>query len=311
MKFPLIVLTGLLLYTTACSGKAGIAISQPVEKPDTPTVAACNRCVVVAEQSQHRITIADLSSGAVIWEWKPSASNVDTAHIKWFNNPSDVKPVYHNKFILMTASGGAVALIRIADKKVVFYAYAGGNTHSAEILPDGNIVSASSTGNHLTLFRTDTTAFPGNVYTKTVPVDFGHNVVWDADHQRLWSADRHKMWSFKYNFNREAPDLIVDTSFTLPGEEAHDLYPVYGEKTLWLTNTTHVYKFDINTLQLKPAGIIQDNIKSVSSGPAGYPTIVAKPNESWWTDEILDGNGKRIFKQKGWKIYKVRWLIPE
>jgi hypothetical protein len=273
-------------------------------------VATCRQCIVIAEQAQHRIVIADLSSGAVIWEWKPENSNVQPAHVKWFSNPSDAKMVYNNDYVLMNASGGGVALIRVADKKTVFYAYAGGNTHSAELLPDGNIVSASSTGNYLMLFKTDTLHYPDGVYTKKVPIDFGHNVVWDATRQKLWSAARNHMHAFRYNFNCNAPDLVPDTVFALPGEEAHDLFPVYGENNLWLTNTTHVYKFDVVTTQLKEADVLQANIKSISSAGAGHPTILIRPKESWWTDEVLDAEGRRLFIRKGWKIYKARWVIP-
>ncbi|RAJ75596.1 hypothetical protein CLV59_109210 [Chitinophaga dinghuensis] len=277
-----------------------------------PRVESCDKCIVIAEQSQHRIVIADVHSGKVIWEWRPDRSNVQSDHVKWFSNPSEAKVVYNRRYVLMTASGGGVALIRIADKKVVFYAYAGGNTHSAELLPDGNIVSASSTGNFLTVFRTDTTHFPDGVYTKQVPIEFGHNVVWDPGNNKLWSVGMSSIHAFRYNHNCAAPDLVTDTTIAMPGNEGHDLVPVYGEKRLWLTNASNVYYFDVNRKKLTPADrVLQDNIKSVSSGPAGFPTIVIRPKESWWTDEVLDAGAKTVFQHKGWKIYKARWVLPD
>jgi hypothetical protein len=274
-------------------------------------VRHCKKCMVIAEQSQNRIIIIDAATSNILWEWKAGESNVRPEHVKWFNTPSDAKVVYNNQFVLMNASGGGVALIRIADKKTVFYAYAGGNTHSAELLPDGNIVTASSTGNYLMLFRTDTLQFPEQVYTKKIYITFGHNVVWDRKQQKLWSAGRDSMVVYRYNHNCRQPDLTVEQSFPIPGRDAHDLFPVYGSKSkLWMTVGENVYQFDVNTLKFEQAAVLQQDIKSVSSGPDGYPTIVIKPKEQWWTDEILDASGKLVAGGAGWKIYKARWVLP-
>lgn len=265
--------------------------------------------IVLSEQSEHRVAIADVHTKKIIWDWKPASSNVKPGHAKWFSSISDAKIVYNGKYILTVASGGGVALIRIADKKTVFYAYAGGNTHSAELLPDGNIVAASSHGNFLMLFKVDTLHFPENVYTKKVFIEFGHNVVWDHKRQLLWSAGLSQLKSFIYNFNCEQPDLQLKDSVHLPGSEAHDLFPVDGKDALWLTNNEGVYQYDIATKQLTKADVPQSKIKSVSSGPAGYPVIVLQPNESWWSDEVLDAQGKPVFSQKGLRIYKARWNL--
>ncbi|HVU57839.1 MAG TPA: DUF6528 family protein [Puia sp.] len=264
--------------------------------------------IVLTEQAAHRIAIADLSTHRIVWEWKPSISNVDSAHWKWFSNPSDVKPVYEGRCLLMTASGGGVALIRIADGKTLFYACPGGNPHSAEIFPDGNIVVASSTGNYLTVYRVDTAGGGVHEGSSRSYIDFGHNVVWDRQRQLLWSADRHQLKTFRYNFNCEHPALQPVDSMPLPGNQSHDLFPVLDGDTLWLTNTSHVYKLDLASRRLVQAAVPQKDVKSISSGE-GYPTLITVPQEQWWTDEIKDVQGNVLFRQKGLKIYKARWLM--
>lgn len=307
-----ILYTVMLSACLGCGDEPGAKQTTPdpdTDKvPDPPaSVAECKKCIVLSEQSDSRIAIADVDSKTIIWDWKP-ANGVKADHVKWFNNMSDAKPVYNGKYILATASGGGVALVRIADKKTMFYAYAGGNTHSAEMLPDGNIVSSSSTGNFMTLFKVDTVNFPENVFSRNLPIEFGHNVVWDRQNQRLWTAAMAKMKVFTYNFTCSDPDLTLVETINLPGTEAHDLFPVYDENALWLTNTTNVYKFDVATKSVKQADVIQPNIKSVSSAP-GLPVIVIKPKEQWWTDEVIDASGNTVFYQKGLKIYKARWLV--
>jgi len=295
----------------AAAGGPGTGIPGPgAGAPKPPaTVADCKKCIVLSEQLHNRVAIADVPSGQIIWEWRPEQSNIQPQHLAWFTNTSDAKPVYNGQYLLVTASGGGVALVRIADKKAVFYAYAGGNTHSAELLPDGNIVSASSTGNFMMLFRVDTTLAPEAVYSRKYPLPFGHNVVWDNQRQVLWSAADHQLLSFTYNFNCSQPELVQQNAVDLPGKDAHDLFPVYGEQALWLTNTTNVYIYHLDTKKPEQYGSIQANIKSVSSGGNDLPVIIIRPKTSWWTDEVIDTKGNTVFYQKGLKIYKARWYL--
>jgi hypothetical protein len=269
------------------------------------------RYLTITDQSVNRIIIVNTNTRKITWQWKASTGGVHVKDTAWFGLPSDVKPVYNNTCLLLNASKGGVALVRIADNKTIFYAYAGGNTHSAELLPDGNIVTASSTENYLTVFHTDTVHFPENVYSKRIKLPFAHNVVWDKKRNLLWSAAKNKLYSFKYNFNCKYPDLSVVDSMAIPDDDAHDLFPVFGKDSLWLTTPKHVLVFVPATrLIITLDKNFTTNIKSVSSGDKDYPVAISLPKEQWWTDEVLDDAGKSIYKLDGLKIYKVRWLLP-
>lgn len=267
--------------------------------------------LLITDQSVNRIAIVDVKAKKITWEWRAKEAGIRPQDVKWFKAPSDAKAVYNKKYILLNASLGGVALVRVADKKTIFYAYAGGNTHSAELLPDGNIVAASSTGNYLTVFHTDTLHFPDSVYSKKIYLPFAHNVVWDKKRNILWSAAKNKLYTLRYNFNCQRPDLTITDSINLPDTDAHDLFPIYGKDSLWLTTVHGVFKIDPATKKIATVtGSYTKNIKDVSSGPKGFPTIIMLPKEQWWTDEILDEEGNSIFKQDGLKMYKVRWFLP-
>lgn len=277
--------------------------------PELPGPGDCRHCIILAEQSQNSIVIVDADTGKVIWKWDPATSDIRPEHVKWFNAPSDAKSIRDGKYILMTASGGGVALIRVSGAKTLFYAYAGGNTHSAEMLPDGNIVAASSTGNFMTLFKTDTVNFPDGVAAKKIQLHFGHNVVWDKKRNVLLSTAMDHLVYFRYNFVKDDPILTRVDSVKIPGTEAHDLFPVYGKDELWLTTIDDVLVFNPATREFTRSALLNDrNIKSVSSGTESFPVIIIRPKVSWWTDEVLDINEKSIFRHEGYKIYKARWF---
>jgi len=271
------------------------------------------RLIVMADQSVNRVAIADVDSRSIVWEWVPTASNVRREDAKWFTNISDVKPVYDNKYVLTTASAGGIALIRIADKKTVFYAYCGnGNIHSAEVLPDGNIVIAASTGGYLMLLKTDTTVYPFSGYTKKYNQPDAHNVVWDKKRQILWSASGNKLYQYEYNFNSSAPDLILKDSMELPASGCHDLFPVGGSDALWLSTSSKVWMIN---LQNKTVNLLSalPGIKSVSSGSGdNYPAMMIQAldgGKHWYNDKVIDFSGRTVFQLAGLKMYKARWLV--
>jgi hypothetical protein len=272
------------------------------------------RQIVFADQSVNRVAIADVDSKSVVWEWSPATSNVAAGDVKWFVNMSDAKPVYNNKYILANASTGGVALIRIADRKTVFYAYGGnGNVHSTEVLPDGNLVIAASTGGYLMLMRMDTTSLPYTGYTKKVSVTDAHNVVWDKKRQVLWTASQNKLYAFTYNFNCAAPDLTLTDSLTLPASGCHDLFPVHGKDSLWLSTSSKVWAINLQTRTVTEQSALA-RIKSISSGPdENYPTILLQSidgDQQWYNDKVIDFKSNTVLQVTGLKAYKGRWLLP-
>lgn len=146
-----------ILYAAMCAILFLCCSSSDESEANSPSPFTLpDKAIVLAEQASKSVVILDASTYRTVWSWNPEKAGVPSNCQTWFHNPSEVKPVFNNQYILMTASGGAVALIRIADSKLMYYAYVGENPHSAEILPDGNLVAVSSTNGKLRTFMTDT-----------------------------------------------------------------------------------------------------------------------------------------------------------
>lgn len=273
--------------------------------------------IVAAEQRTTRILLLDPQrdwdcDAAVLWQWEPlAAPEIKPEHRQWFHAVSECKPVSGGTQLLVAASGGGVALVDLADGGTRFYGYAGGNTHSAALLPDGNIVSASSTGNFLCIFVVDSFA---DGEGRTIKIDYpdAHGVVWDRRRQMLWALGREALTGFRYNFDKGNPQLTAEVSYPLPGGVVygHDLWPVLGEDRLYITDHDKVSVFDPETGSITLFRQ-QPDVKSISRAADGR-IIVTLPREEWWTDRVtLLDSGESVGLLPGARFYKARWWEPD
>lgn len=305
------------IYTKEGEFTVSITVNHTDGESETSSINIMveSRLIVLCEQNKNSILIVDSVTQKKVWEWYPSDVGLPLNRISWFKNLDEAKPVYNKKYILITASaGGGVAMVRIADKKIMFYTCPDANTHSAEVLPDGNIVVACSTGdteanNKLLVYKVDTLNPYVTTYHSKVDVYSAHNAVWDKKKQRLMATANNKMNIYTYNFDKNDPQLHLTEQINLSGTGAHELFPVYGENALWLTTRDYISKYNIESKTETIVNFSLPNIKSISSGPAGYGILLINPKESYYTDEITNSNGGSAFYGKNYKMYKARWFV--
>ncbi len=275
--------------------------------------------IVIAEQYTAKIRIFKANSDwnrpeSLVWEWSAAqAPEVKKEHVTWFGHVSECKPVHGVSHLLTVASGGGVALIRLKDKKVLFYAYPGGNTHSAALLPDGNIVTASSTGNALTIFVVPD-SFNGPESVKNIKVKFedAHGLVWDKKRDILWALGGKELAGYRYEGTKENPSLKKIESILLSEGRngGHDLYPIPGTDYLFVTVSSAIGIFEPEQKKIFWLAPIR-GIKSISLSLEGV-LLVLQPREQWWSPSIfyLNKNFSIAGNIQKARIYKGRWWIP-
>ena len=303
--------------------------------------------IVCTEQATARIVMYKVGAdwndaSSEVWSWKASDSpEIKKEHYSWFRNPDEAKPVLGATHLLMTASGGGVALVRLSDKKTLFYTHVHGNPHSAALMPDGNIASVSSSG-FVRLYTVPEQFTDPNVPFTDYPLYGGHGLVWDAQSKLLWGLGYLELVAYEYNFDKQNPKLTKVQSYSLRGTPAlggHDLYPVPGSRLFLLTGNGAAI-FDLETKKFttiwKDAGSrteIYDSktndyatlgesdhktVVKMTQGPKSLSLtqsgafIVLAPTNSYHTDTIRYMNKPltAVGTHTGARYYKARWWIP-
>ncbi|MCH5714924.1 DUF6528 family protein [Niabella hibiscisoli] len=180
----------------------------------------------------------------ISWTWQVAeATELPEAYRKIMVPLDECKPVQGGKQLLITSSGGGVALLDVASKKVLFYANSP-MAHSAEMLPGGKIAVTLSThakGNSIELYDSKRNAyclFKDSLYS-------GHGVIWNEKLKRLFALGFNELRSYcLVNWNSPKPLLVLEKSWPLPDEGGHDLS--YVSDNEMLVSTHHnVFSFDI------------------------------------------------------------------
>ena len=94
---PLLSLIAIIILSCSC----GCSKDSAVDTHKKAEFSMPEKAIVMTNQADASIVIADVDAKKVVWKWTATIGKVSEEHRKWFSNPSDVKPVYNNTCILM------------------------------------------------------------------------------------------------------------------------------------------------------------------------------------------------------------------
>jgi hypothetical protein len=291
-------------------------------KQPEPAKDQAKSSILICEQASNRIMLMDSevdwkSPDAVIWSWSPKLDPmVDDHQHSWFRSLDDAKPVRHGQQVVVTASGGGAALIDFESGRAVATVNIGGSPHSAELLPDGRVVVASSNGDKLSLWD------PGSgQILQTTELGDAHGVEWDQTRKCLWALGGKQLICFAYQADSGTPRLEPKLVLDLPVTEAskhhlrhggHDLTPIPGEDAYFVTDMDHLWRFDCKNETFTPLaqGHGTAKVKSISQLGKGGPILVLQATEKWYAAGPRTVDGLRKWALPEARIYKARWWLP-
>ena len=257
--------------------------------------------LLCADQADNRIRLVN-----------PHARNPDDA-VLWLYPAADERPVEYKptdakrvkidgETFILAAYHSRVRLIRFKNSELVKDYPSYGSCHSAELLPDGSIVSVSSNHGVLRLHRS-AEAFVD------LKLPYAHGVTWDKKRERLWAlGDR------LYRFRYVEANLLPDGQFELPlTPTGHDLFPLRTDSKLLVSNNDALFVFDIEREAFETVSELRA-VKSASQHADGS-IWVSEPKtienaQSWQSDSVIPVVSHETSVRHtidGARFYKARW----
>ena len=253
----------------------------------------------VTDQMTNRIRVYKLEKGKEpeeVFNWKPSRKN-GYEYASGYEFPDDVRLRRHpetGELVFLTCSAEMLAMVSYPSGEKVWSVHIERdcNAHAIELLPNGCIAVACSSGNRLRVYSARTE--DDDSYTELKFLD-AHGLLWDPSLNVLWAVGMDKLTAFSLEGDVEETTLKEEKQYrtSLPNIYGHDIMPVYGDPDkLWVT-AVHPYLFDKKTKiiltdydgkELLDTG----DIKSIGSTAEGV-ILRALPNgtyQSWDTDTL-------------------------
>jgi hypothetical protein len=285
--------------------------------------------VVLTEQASRRIIVLPADQEAwsareYSWTWAPAAGNGLGDLVAAWVSPDEAKLTQRagQQYLMTTASGGFVGVVPYPQGTDAYWAAdvgAANNPHSIELLPDGNVAVAASTGGWLRIY----TASQGPRSTSYVeyPLVGGHGAVWDGRRQVLWALGTHDLVALRVGGTPAAPTITPARVIPLPSEGGHDLQPVPGAPDqLWVTTETEVLRFNKSSETFTSrypgaSAIDREDVKSVTTNARTGRVLTVAPQEdhvcTWCTDTVDLAFPHGQLTLRGAWIYKARWWQPQ
>jgi hypothetical protein len=247
-----------------------------------------------------------------IWSWRAAdRPELPEPFRKKFGSTDDCKPVDGGRKILITSSGGAVALVERSTGKVLFYA-AAPNAHSAEVIPGNRVVVACSTkpeGNRLVVH---------DLAVSDSPLAFdeltgAHGAVLDEGRGLLWALGTFELRAYSLKeLTAPTPPFVRKQTHTLPNEDGHDLRPIPDRPGLTVTTHHHVWVFDrdLRNFRTFPQLGEFEKVKSMDFDPETGALAFVRAEQDWWAERVKFLGIDRTVEFPGKKVYKARWCPP-
>ncbi|WP_213807788.1 DUF6528 family protein [Granulicella sp. dw_53] len=289
--------------------------------------AFANDYIAIADQASGdpRIRVMDYTQtnwgsdnrSAVIWSWEPSDSGIG---LDGWGLPNDARlrnnRVWGGQCVAILDGHGRLAVVSYPAKVKKWSINVGpkDNVHGIELLPDGNVAVAASTGGWVRLYAASQGESSSTYVTYNLPD--AHNVLWDPRRQVLWALGQNKLVQLRVRGTSAAPTLTLVATTILPKGGGHDLEPKYGDTNiLWITTASSTWTYNKTT---DTATLYQNirGIKSINNQSSTGQVIETSPHtsckqNSWCTDIIDFFSPPDIRTRPGAAIYRARVWNPD
>jgi Family of unknown function (DUF6528) len=246
-----------------------------------------------------------------VWSWRAADSPEIPADMHaLFRTTDDCKPVDGGRRILISSSGGGIALIDRETRRASFSARVT-NAHSIEMLPGGRIAAAASvatagTGNRLVIFDAATGRELASDELRSA-----HGAVWDDARSVLWALGGDVLRA--YDVGPAGGPTRLDRTFeiSLPTEGGHDLVTIPDSSRLFLSTVERCFYFDRDRRQLSPHDALGDrrNIKSYNiHRRTGRAVYIQAEGRNWWAEHLHFQRPDGTLRLPGEHLYKARWV---
>lgn len=297
-------------------GVPSLADARPYETRAGDLVAVTDQSGTGAIRLLDPAVVNWRSAAAQKWSWKPGSDFSADQRAAW-KSPSDVK--------LRTAAGGGSVMLTVDSKglaaavtypggRKVWAADVGGanNPHSIELLPDGNIAVAASTGGFVRIYAASRGASATNFVQFNLKT--AHGVHWDPARKVLWALGHDDLVQLRIGGTPANPTVSKIGSWTLPSADGHDLSPKLGQPDrLWVTTNSHVYEFS-KSGNRAVSSVATAHVKSQTSMKNGQIVRTIPKSgcaTTWCTDTVTFLNPGKSRTRSGGQFYKARAWNPD
>lgn len=294
LSLQLVVLFFLLPFSYLC-GNTGQKLI-----PNDAIIVCGDSKVLIVKYPEQGDTIP-----CIVWSWDAHLANdlPFTYRTRKFNSIDDCKSINKGKELMISSSSGAIAIVNIENKKVMFIADVP-NAHSIELIPENKIIAAASTapeGNRLMLFDIS----QPEKLLDTDSLYSAHGVVWDKRRNVLFALGYNVLREYKIDHNNK---LVMNGEWEIPGVSGHDLSMAQDGDNLFITEHTGAWNFDIENHSLSKITQFPDtkNIKSINQN-INHLYVYTVAEESWWTYQVKFFNPSGYLSFPNIRVYKARF----